>query len=79
VSSNQFETNLIFYRIYNGYNEPEDYLNWSHALLANGIESKSLSMLASMNSMENKFLFDQYFKRALSELTLTKPTFIESA
>jgi hypothetical protein len=79
VNTIQYETNLISYKIYKGSARPDDFLNWSYALIEYGVESKFLYMLASMNSSENIFLFENYFNKSFLELKLTKPTFIESA
>jgi len=78
VNTFQYETNVMFYRIYKSIAKPEDFLKWSYVMLANGLESKSLLMLASMNTSENIFLFENYFNKSFSELDLTKPKIIES-
>ncbi|WP_337100102.1 hypothetical protein [Paenibacillus sp. YIM B09110] len=75
----QFDTNVLFYRIYKSVISPEDYLNWSYSMLRSGIESKSLLMLSSMNSSDNIFSFEDYFNKSFSEVELHKPTFMESA
>jgi len=75
----QYETNVLFYKIYKSITRPEDYMNWSYSMIANGLESKSLLMLSSMNISENIFIFEDYFNKSFSEVMLNKPTFVESA
>ncbi len=73
------ETNALFYKIQKRTISTEDYVNWSHNLLENDVSSPSVNIISSFSFDENIFEVEGYFKRALNELAIQKPTFEISA
>lgn len=69
------DTNALFYKIQKGTVSTQDYLNWSHSLLERNVTSPSLTILSSFSFDDNIFEVEEYFKRALNELVIKKPTF----
>ncbi|ALC85333.1 hypothetical protein AM499_05530 [Bacillus sp. FJAT-22090] len=69
------ETNALFYKIQKRTISTEDYVYWSHNLLENDVSSPSVNIISSFSFDENIFDVEVYFKRALNELGIQKPTF----
>lgn len=69
------ETNLLFYKIQKRTVTVHDYINWSHGLLGKEISLPSLKILSSCSSFDNIFEIESYFKRAVNELGIERPTF----
>ena len=69
------ETNALFYKIQKRTISAEDYVNWSHNSLENNVSSLSVNIISSFSFDENIFEVEGYFKRALNELAIQKPTF----
>ncbi|MCO0598031.1 hypothetical protein NGI46_11220 [Peribacillus butanolivorans] len=68
------ETNALFYKIQKRTISTEDYVNWSHNLLKTDVSSPSVNIISSFPFDENIFEVEVYFKRALNELVIEKPT-----
>ncbi|MFJ8248013.1 hypothetical protein [Peribacillus asahii] len=73
------ETNALFYKIQKETVSTEDYVNWSHSLLENNVSSPSINIISSFSFGDSIFKVEVYFKRALNELEIQKPTFEISA
>ncbi|MGB3259913.1 hypothetical protein [Paenisporosarcina sp.] len=68
-------TNALFYKIEKRTVSTEDYVNWSYNLLENDVSTPSVNIISSFSFGENIFEVEVYFKRALNELAIQKPTF----
>lgn len=56
-----------------------DYtINWATALVAEGIESDAVMILAGMSPTANAFEIEELFNRALSELSIQRPSSTEA-
>ncbi|WP_391122471.1 hypothetical protein [Psychrobacillus sp. L3] len=73
------KTNALFYKMQKETVSTEDYVNWSHNILENYVSSPSVNIISSFLNGENIFQVEVYFKRALNELGIQKPTFEISA
>jgi len=68
------KTNALFYKMQKGTVSTEDYVNWSHHLLENELSSPSVNIISSFSFGESIFEVEVYFKRALNELAIQKPS-----
>lgn len=71
----EVKTNALFYLIHKGTVSTEDYVNWSHYLLENEVSSTSAKIISSFSFDDSIFEVEVFFKRALNELEIRKPTF----
>ena len=51
----------------------EAKVNWAMSLLEQGVETDSLSILATLKKFINEFEADDYFNRVLKELNISRP------
>ena len=68
------KTNALFYKIQKRTILTDDYVNWSQNLLKTDVSSPSVNIISSLPLDENVFEVEVYFKRALNELEIEKPT-----
>ncbi len=73
------DSNALFYKIQKESVTTEDYIKWSHFLLANQISTPSLNIISSLSFDDNIFEVEDFFKRALKEIGIQAPTFETSA
>jgi len=72
-------TKILYYKKFKGKELPVDYVNWAYSMLENGISTPSLNILASLREPLNIFEIEDYFKRALVELSMAEPSYEECA
>lgn len=58
---------------------PIDYINWANSMLENDNSTTSLNILVSLREPLNIFEIEEYFKRAMSELSMKEPSNEECA
>ncbi|KPB05431.1 hypothetical protein [Bacillus sp. CHD6a] len=73
------DTNALFYKIQKESVTTEDYIKWSHFLLANQISTPTLNIISSLSFNENIFEVEDLFKRASKEIGIQVPNFDTSA
>lgn len=73
------DTNILYFKIYEHKVTSSDYVNWAIEMLLNDYSTDSLIILASFIEPLNIFEVEEYFKRSLKELNITKPTQQECA
>lgn len=72
-------TYILFYKIYEGKDEPVDYWNWAFKMIESEFSSPSLYILSSLTEPLNIFEVKDYFNKAVKELRIEKPTQEECA
>ena len=73
------DTNLLYYKIYEGDVLPSDYIKWAMTMLNNDCSSISLNILSVLEEPLNIFEVEEYFHRATREIKLRKPSYEECA
>ena len=73
------DTNMLYYKIYEGDVKPCDYRKWAMNTLDNERSSASLNILSALEEPLNIFEVEDYFNRASSEIDLRKPSHEECA
>ncbi|QEY20654.1 hypothetical protein D0S48_08040 [Psychrobacillus sp. AK 1817] len=68
------ETKMLYYKIFEKKVEPVDYVNWSTQMSENSDTSTSLNILSSLRETLNIFEVEDYFHRAVRELSMEEPT-----
>lgn len=77
--SQHMDTKILYYKRFKGNVMPIDYINWANCMLENENSTTSLNILASLREPLNIFEIEEYFKRALGELSMTEPSNEECA
>ncbi len=72
------DTKFLYYKKFEGNVLPADYISWAYKMLENGFSSPSLNILASLEEPFNIFEVEQFFIRAINELSLPEPSYEES-
>ncbi|MER2154018.1 MAG: hypothetical protein ABS917_07500 [Solibacillus sp.] len=73
------DTKILYYNRFKSKEMPIDYINWANSMLENDTSTTSLNILASLREPLNIFEIEEYFKRALGELSMTEPSIEECA
>ncbi|QOY34757.1 hypothetical protein AWH56_018800 [Anaerobacillus isosaccharinicus] len=73
------DTEILYYKKFKGIEKPLDYVNWAFSMLENEISTTSLNILASLREPLNIFEVEDYFERALDELSMKEPSYEQCA
>ncbi|MFU2018852.1 hypothetical protein ACM6Q7_28245 [Peribacillus butanolivorans] len=73
------DTKILYYKKFKGSVKSIEYVNWAMHMLANDFSTQSLSILSSFNEPLNIFEVEDYFSRAIRELSLQQPLHEECA
>ncbi|MET3322367.1 UNVERIFIED_ORG: hypothetical protein ABIC97_005503 [Peribacillus simplex] len=73
------DTKILYYKKFEGSVKSIDYVNWAIHMLENDFSTQSLSILSSFNESLNIFEVEDYFSRAIRELSLQEPLHEECA
>lgn len=68
------DTNMLYYKIYEGDVKSCDYIKWAMNMLENDCSSDSLNVLSALGEPLNIFEVEDYFRRASREIELRKPS-----
>lgn len=77
--SQHMDTKILYFKKFKGEEMPIDYINWANSMLENDNSTTSLNILASFREPLNIFEIEEYFKRAMSELSMKEPSNEECA
>src|SRR4051812_4317717 len=73
ISSAEIQVKYALRRIHDG-----DYIDWAVGCLEDGLDSKSLRILAGFERFASPFECEEYFLKARTELALPEPTLEEA-
>lgn len=77
--SQHIDTKILYFKKFKGEEMPIDYINWANSMLENDNSTTSLNILVSLREPLNIFEIEEYFKRAMSELSMKEPSNEECA
>ena len=68
------DTNMLYYKIYEGDVKSRDYIKWAMNMLDNDCSSTNLNILSGLEEPLNIFEVEDYFNRASREIDLRVPS-----